>query len=160
MNNNQLSSYLNEVKNKTNDIISEIIKLSHSNNSQKLLFLLTHVFNIELSYFSFEQITFMFIAIIKFIENNLAQADTRLFIKYLSKIVKYFKNCNESLIECDWKLFYKIFFIYSYDYENDEFDNFLMRIRPCIIKNFNDSDYDIVKKALIELRKEARKIED
>ena len=106
-------SYFNSIKQKTlQKLVNDIIDSTHNNNSQKLLYLLSQAIQINLSSFSLSQIELIAIAIVKLIEANYDKRDIQQFLKFLCKMLKHLKNNNTFKISLDWKLFYKIFFIF------------------------------------------------
>ena len=120
-------SYFNSIKQKTlQKLVNDIIDSTHNNNSQKLLYLLSQAIQINLSSFSLSQIELIAIAIVKLIEANYDKRDIQQFLKFLCKMLKHLKNNNTFKISLDWKLFYKIFFISSYNNNNVAFDNFIL----------------------------------
>ena len=151
MTDTQIIEYINIVKAHTlENLISNIIENVHTNKSEQLLFLLSQIFLCNNSSFSNEQVYSLVAAIMKYIEMNYDKKDIKLFVKYFHKIFKIIKIknvINEIKIELEWKLFYNIFFIYSYDTDNTLIDNTLRKVGPLFKSNFSNSDYEIIKQA-------------
>ena len=154
--NEYISSFNEETKKK---IMSNIIISSNSNNNQQFLYSLNQAFQFPLSFYNFEEIELFSIATVKFLERNFEKIDILPFFYSLCKMLKFLKLRLKNKIQFNWKLFYKIFEIYSNE-QDDRFFNSILIIRPFIKNSVTENDYKIIKNQFLRVLLHYKKISD
>ena len=120
MEDNPIYIYINKVNQTTiTNLINDIIESSQTNNNQKIIISFIHpVENIGYTNFSSIQIRHVITSTVYHIQNNFYKQNIFPFIEYLCKALNSSKKKSID-ISLNWQLFYKIFYIYSYDTIND-----------------------------------------